>query len=67
MNLKPSKKRLKEIEAVYKSMGLTPEQLQHFNALAILARHMREKRPLFFIEAGTTSNSDGDLNDARLE
>ena len=67
MNMKVSKKRLKEIEDVYKSMGLTSEQLEHFNTLNILTKQTRREHPIVFIEAGTTSDSDGELSDAGLE
>ena len=67
MNMKVSKKRLKEIEDVYKSMGLTSEQLECFNALAALAKHTKQERPFAFIESGTTSDSSGEFNNAGLE
>ena len=67
MNMKVSKKRLKEIESVYRSMGLTPEQLKHFYALAALAKHTKQERPFVFIEAGTTSDSGGEFQNARSE
>ena len=50
-----------------KSMGLTSEQLEHFNALNILTKQTRREHPIVFIEAGTTSDSDGELSDAGLE
>ena len=67
MNLKPSKKLLNEIEDVFKSMGLTPKQMKHFNELATLARQTKQERPFAFIEAGTTSDSNGEFNNAGLE
>lgn len=67
MNMKLSKKRLKEIESVYQSMGLTSEQLEYFNALNILTKQAKQKPPIVFIEAGTTSDSDGEVSDAGLE
>ena len=67
MNLKPSKKLLNEIEDVFKSMGLTPEQMKHFNGLATLARQTKQERPFAFIEAGTTSDSNGEFNNAGWE
>ena len=67
MNMKVSKKRLKEIESVYQSMGLTTKQLECFKVLNILTKQTKQKPPIVFIETGTTSDSDGEVSDAGLE
>ena len=67
MNMKVSKKRLKEIESVYQSMGLTTEQFEYFNALNALSRQAKEEYPFIFIETGTTSDSNGEVQNAGLE
>ena len=67
MNMKVSKKRLKEIESVYRSMGLTPEQLKYFNALTTLARQGNQERPFVFIESGTTPDRDEEFQNGELE
>ena len=67
MNMKVSKKRRKEIESVYQSIGLTTEQFECFNTLNMLTKQTRQEHPIVFIETGTTSDSEGELEDARLE
>ena len=67
MNMKVSKKRLKEIESVYRSMGLTSEQLKYFNALNTLSKQTKQNRPIVFLESGISSDSHGDFQNAGLE
>ena len=67
MKRKLSKKRLKEIQDVYRSMGLTPEQLKHFNALHTLSKQTKQNRPIVFLESGISSDSHGDFQNGGLE
>ena len=71
MKLKPDEKRLKEIQEVYRSLGLESEEVRkHLAALATLPGQTEQERPIVFIEAGTTgttSYSHGELENARLE
>ena len=67
MKLKPSKKRLKEIQEVYRSMGLNPEQLKYFSPLTPLPQPVEQEQPIIFIESGISSDSYGDFEDAGLE
>ena len=67
MKCKPSKKWLKEIESVYRSMGLNPEQLKHFNALNTLSKQTKQNRPIVFTESGTTSDRDEEFQNGELE
>ena len=67
MKLKPSKKRLKEIEAVYKLLGLNSEQLKYFVPLTTLPRRPEGRHPIVFIESGITSESHGEFQNAGLE
>ena len=66
MNVKPRKKRLKEIEKVYKSLRINPEILQRHNFLVDLCRQAMPKRPVTPTETGTNSNGSKGLEGASL-
>ena len=62
MKLKPNKKRLKEIQEVYRSLGLESEEVRKYlAALATLPGQTQQEHPIVFIEAGATSYSHGEL------
>ena len=68
LKLKPDKKRLEEIQEVYRSMGLESEESRKYlAALASVPGQTELKRHPVFIEAGITSYSQGKFENARLE
>ena len=64
---KPSKKRLREIQEVYRSMGLDSETLKYFAPLMPLPQATEQERPIVFIESGISSDSHGDFQNAGLD
>jgi hypothetical protein len=68
MQDKPDEKRLEEIQEVYRSMGLESEEVRKYLAsLPSSLGETEQERPIIFIEAGTTSYSQGEFKYARLE
>jgi hypothetical protein len=68
MKRKPEKKRIKEIENVYRTLGLQSEEVRKYLvALGTLPSHEEKEKKAVFIEAGTTSFGSGGLTHARLE
>ena len=67
MERKINKKRLKEVEVVYQSLGLNSEQLKYFEALGAFARQAEQEPPIVFIESRITSDSEGEFQNAGLE
>ena len=63
-----SKERLEEIRRIYRSLGLESEEVRKYLvALGTLPKQSEQERPVVFIEAGNTSNSHGEIENARLE
>ena len=68
MKLKQSKKRLKELQDVYRTLGLESEEFRKYLiALATLPGQTEQECSIVFIEAGITSYSQGEFKNARLE
>ena len=67
MKRKTSKKRLKEIQDFYQSLGLDSEQSKYFTPLTTLPEPTEQERPIVFIESGISSDSHGDFPNAGLE
>jgi len=69
MKRKTDKKRLKEIEEVYKTLGLqSKEARRYFAALGNISNYeSQEKKVSIFIEASTGSFGLGEIINARLE
>ena len=66
MKFEPDEKRLKELQDVYRSLGLNSEQLGYFASLEGLARQAEPEHPIVLITE-TTSDSAGELEDAKLD
>ena len=67
MKKESDEKRLEEIQEVYRSLGLESEEVRKYLAsLPSLFGQTEQKRPIIFIEAGTTSYSQGEFKYARL-
>jgi len=65
MKHKPDKKRLKEIEHVYRSLGLQSKTVRKYlSALGTPPGYTEEEQKIIFIEAGTTSSSSGEFTNA---
>ena len=66
MKRKPSKKRLKDIRKVYKSLGIDSETLQRHTFLVDLCRRAMPNLPVTPTETGTNSNGRKGLEGASL-
>lgn len=66
MNLKPSKKQLKKINKVYKSLGIDSEVIQRQALLTELCRKSMPKQSATSTETGTNSNGREGLESASL-
>ena len=66
MNLKPSRKQLKKINKVYKSLGIDSEVIQRQALLTELCRKSMPKQPTTPTETGTNSNGRKGLESASL-
>ena len=68
MKIKTNKKRLKEIQDVYRTLGLESEEYRKYLvALALFPEQLEKKRSIVFIEADINSFKYGELKNARLE
>lgn len=68
MKYKSSNKRKKEIEDVYRHIGLQSEEVRnYFVALGRLAGLEESEKKIVFIEADITSFGAGEMTNARLE
>ncbi len=67
-NEKSLKMRMKEIEAVYRTLGLQSEEVRkYFIALGNMKDLGKKEKNSIFIEAATTSQSSGGWEHAGLE
>lgn len=68
MKPKVDKKRIKEINDVYRSLGLQSEEVRRYLVgLGTLPEYAEQQKETIFIEAGITSLGSGGLTYARLE
>ena len=66
MKLKPDKKRLEEIQDVYRTLGLDSEEFRKY-LVSLAAPSLEPPRPVVYIECGSTSELQGEFKDAGLE
>lgn len=68
MKPKVGKKRIKEIDDVYRSLGLQSEEVRRYLVgLGTFPEYAEQQKKTIFIEAGITSLGSGGLAHARLE
>jgi len=69
MKTKPEKRRLEEIEEVYKTLGLQDDEMRKYFLLLsnMPTFEKQEGKPIIFIEADTVSFGTGDFANAGLE